>query len=85
MNRITSTEIDLNELTDELPELMEMIVTIYSGNNTDKITTFIGNHPTLMKFQFLKHEIPEGDREILRQRFEPDWQEYFQSKRCIPI
>lgn len=64
MNRITSTEIDLNELTDELPELMEMIVTIYSGNNTDKITTFIGNHPTLMKFQkvIVKYFVKDSNR-----------------------
>lgn len=73
VNRSMRDGIDLNELTAELSNLEEMIVTFYSGINIEKITTFIGNHPTLMKFQFPVQEISESNREILCQRFKSDW------------
>lgn len=56
-----------------LPHLITLEMSATSGMNIEVVARFIQSHPMLRRFQFPIHEISEADQEILRARFETNW------------
>lgn len=65
--------IELDVMTADLVNLMEMIMENNSEINISQLIRFIETHPKLMKFKCKINEMGRDDQEILRQRFERDW------------
>lgn len=62
----------LDELTAELPHLVDMSIECISCVNAQMIIQIIENHKDLMRFQFLTL-IPRDNLNILWQRFDNEW------------
>lgn len=61
------------ELTAEVPNLIEIIISAFRSFPADEIIQFIEGHPKLIKFNCLVEKIAEDDLESLRNRFESEW------------
>lgn len=68
-----NTQFQLNLLTVDLVNLVEMTVEFHSDINIDNVTKFIENHPKLIKFQFKPNIMESSDWEVFCKKFEQDW------------
>lgn len=69
--RTVITTTDLEQITAELPNLVEVIVDyLGSYSNMENISRFIESRSKLMKFQFRLHDMIATDRNQLREDFE---------------
>lgn len=67
-----TSRVNLEELTADLPNLVELVVQNHDISS-QTIIRFIESHDNLMKFQFSKHQIENEVEQTLRRRFEMDW------------
>lgn len=73
LTEVWGTALQLDRLTADLPNLVEVIVGNYSGTDIGDIKKFIMNHPKLLKFQLSVQKMSETDRKMIKEIFEPDW------------
>lgn len=70
-NQFAQLQLDL--LTADLVNLVEMIVKDYFEMNINDVNRFIESHSKLMKFQFKPKKITNADWEIFCKKFEENW------------
>lgn len=70
---VHNTQLQLDVVTADLVNLVEMNVETNSEINVVHVIKFIEIHPMLLKFKFNTNKIGKTDLEELRRRFELDW------------